>query len=185
MVVITILALILAIAATVLAFIFIVPEKKSVKSNAFLKLIHDIVNFKFLIIEKIFQALYIFATAYVITYGFCMLFYVQPGVNFGGYALTSATWYGGYGLLIMILGPIAVRLVYEVIMMFILLIKNVIQINSKLKNENGTESGDIFSTPKMPMMNRPKRPAPAFCRNCGTKAEQGSPVCTNCGAKLR
>ena len=36
---------------------------------------------------------------------------------------------GGYGLLIIILGPIAIRLSYELMMMAILLLKNVIAIN--------------------------------------------------------
>lgn len=38
-------AIILAIAATVLAFIFIVPEKKREKLNAFGKFLHDTCNF--------------------------------------------------------------------------------------------------------------------------------------------
>ena len=57
-------AIILAIAATVLAFIFIVPEKKREKLNAFGKFLHDTCNFKYLVVEKLLQALYIFLTAY-------------------------------------------------------------------------------------------------------------------------
>ena len=180
--VITILAIILAIVATILAFIFIVPEKGLVKSNAFFKFLHDTVNFKYLIIEKILQTVYIIATAFVILFGFFMLFYVQPGVSFGGYALTSSKWMGGYGLLIMILGPIVVRLAYEGLMMAILLIKNVIQINSKLKNENGKDGGDIFSAPKMPVI---KRPAPVFCNRCGAKVSPNQTFCPTCGEKLK
>lgn len=130
---IPILAGILAVVATVLAFIFIVPEKKRAKMNKFGKFLHDTVNFKYLIIEKILQALYIFATATVIFLGFFMLFYVEPARETYFYT-KSATWYGGYGLLLMILGPIAVRLAYEFLMMLLLLVKNVIQINGKLKN---------------------------------------------------
>jgi hypothetical protein len=39
------------------------------------------------------------------------------------------------GLAITVLGPIALRLAYEMLMMFILLVKNVIDINGKLKVE--------------------------------------------------
>ena len=67
-------AIILAIAATVLAFIFIVPEKKREKLNAFGKFLHDTCNFKYLVVEKLLQALYIFLTAYFILQGFFMLF---------------------------------------------------------------------------------------------------------------
>lgn len=47
---------------TVLAFIFIVPEKRREKPNAFGKFLHDTCNFKYLVVEKLLQALYIFAT---------------------------------------------------------------------------------------------------------------------------
>ena len=138
-----------ALISTVLAFIFIVPEKKRVKLNKFGKFLHDTLNFKYLIVEKILQAIYIFSTALVI---------------FGGLfsALHSEGEYIVYSLLIMILGPIAIRLVYEFLMMAILLVKNVIQINNKLKSENN---------------------ATCFCPNCGTKIENGA-FCTNCGSKL-
>ena len=69
-----IIATILAIAATVVAFVMIVPESKREKLGRFGKFLHDAVNFKFLIVEKILQALYIFVTAYVILCGFFMLF---------------------------------------------------------------------------------------------------------------
>ena len=73
-----IVAVIIAIVATVLAFIFIVPEKRRAQMGAFGKFLHDTCNFKYLIVEKILQALYIFATAYVILAGFFMLFMARP-----------------------------------------------------------------------------------------------------------
>lgn len=42
-------------------------------------------------------------------------------------------WLGGYGLLLMILGPIVVRLIFEFLMMALLLVKNVISINNKMR----------------------------------------------------
>ena len=39
----------------------------------------------------------------------------------------------------MILGPIMIRLVYELLMMAVLLLKNVISINNKLRSQNGNE----------------------------------------------
>ena len=62
-------ALVLAIAATVLAFVFIIPEKRREKLGAFGKFLHDACTFKFLLVEKILQALYIFSTAFVVLYG--------------------------------------------------------------------------------------------------------------------
>jgi drug/metabolite transporter (DMT)-like permease len=48
-------------------------------------------------------------------------------------------WAGGYGLLLAILGPVVLRLFFEASMMFILLVKNTISINNKLKNQNKDE----------------------------------------------
>lgn len=44
-------AVLAAIAAMVLAFIFLVPEKRREKLNGFGKFIHDTLNFKYLIIS--------------------------------------------------------------------------------------------------------------------------------------
>ena len=140
-----VIALVLAVVATVLAFILLVPEKRREKLNAFGKFLHDALNFKYLIVEKVLQALYIFATAFVILYGVLQLFNVQQSYWGGG-----ATWMGGRGLLLNIMGPIAVRLSYELIMLAVLVVKNVIAINNKLRNQNeGTNNADIFSTPDM------------------------------------
>ena len=128
-------ALVLAIAATVLAFIFIVPAKRRDQMGKFGKFLHDTCNFRYLIIEKILQALYIFATALTILIGFFMLFCT----DWNG-------WMGGKGILLMILGPIGVRVTYELLMMAVLAVKNIISINNKLRNQNGDAAApDIFS----------------------------------------
>ena len=137
-----VIALVLAVVATVLAFIFLVPEKRREKLSAFGKFLHDALNFKYLIVEKVLQALYIFATAFVILYGVLQLFNVQQSYWGGG-----ATWMGGRGLLLIILGPIAVRLSYELMMMVILLVKNVMEINRKLADQTGSAGADVFRTP--------------------------------------
>lgn len=183
----SVVATVLAIAATVLAFIFIVPEKRREKLNAFGKFLHDTFNFRYLVVEKIFQALYIFATAAVILNGFFMLFTFVYG-----------TWLGGYGILLMIFGPIVVRLVYELLMMIIILIKNVISINNKLKNQSGDEtSADVFATPDISEVReaikqqaeakkaeaaaeeKPAAPAAKFCIKCGSKLDENG-NCPNC-----
>ena len=186
-----IIATILAIIATVAAFILIVPESKREKLGRFGKFLHDAVNFKFLIVEKILQALYIFVTAYVILCGFFMLFMAPE-------TWTGRHWLGGYGILLMVLGPIAVRLCYELLMMAVLLLKNVISINHKLADQTGKGSGDVFAAPNMQEMKealRQRREAaqaaqataqaaqsqPAnFCSQCGAKLENG--VCPHCSA---
>ena len=173
---ISVIATFLAIGATVCAFIFVVPEKK------IMQILHDIVNFKTLIIEKVLQASYIFATAFCIISGFCMLFWFESGYRYTytyGYVKSGVEWHGLEGILLMIAGPIAVRLAYEIILMAIIAVKNIIQINSKLKNQNEGEIVDAFAMPKI---ERAPKAAPAvtnFCSDCGAKLENG--VCPNCG----
>lgn len=181
----SVVAVILAIVATVLAYIFIVPEKKREKLNAFGKFLHDTFNFKYLIVEKILQALYIFFTADVELIGFFLLF-AAPKDWYG-----DRHWMGGYGILIMILGPIMIRMIYELLMMAVLLLKNVISINNKLRNQNeGMSKDSIFTAPDMSGLRQEIQaktakaapqaaPKPKFCSKCGGALnEEGK--CPNC-----
>ncbi len=174
-------AALLAIAATVLAFVFIVPEKRREKLNAFGKFLHDTCNFKYLVVEKLLQALYIFSTALIILNGFFLLFQSVYG-----------HWLGGYGILLMVVGPIVLRLLYELLMMVVLLVKNVIGINNKLKNQNGdTDAGDVFAAPDVSEMREvirqrreaatqtPAAPQPHFCTKCGSPLDEAG-NCPNC-----
>lgn len=179
--------LLLSVAATVLAFVFITPEKKREKLSAFGKMLHDFCNFKYLIVEKILQALYIFFTAMTVIEGIFMLFMAPYG-----------HWLGGYGLLTILVGPIVIRLIFELLMMVILLVKNVISINAKLKNQNdGTAGANVFAAPDLSEVKETLRQKAAaqpaqetqptqptgnahFCAACGAAlGEDGK--CPNCG----
>lgn len=172
-----IIATILAIIATVAAFILVVPESKREKLGRFGKFLHDAVNFKFLIVEKILQALYIFVTAHLILCGFFMLFMAPE-------TWTGRHWLGGYGILLL--------------MMAVLLLKNVISINRKLKNQNERSAdADLFAVPEL-HRTQPSQPAapvtpvapaaPAQRSTPFQPAEQAAPAapsfCTRCGAHL-
>ena len=174
----------LAVVLTVLAFIFIVPEKQREKLNAFGKFLHDTCNFNYLLIEKILQALYIFLTAFAILMGI--------------YTLIHSFW---AGLALTIIMPIAVRLLYEFLMMTVLLLKHVIMIDNKLKNQNTADKEPETLNPEF--VNRePKKPAPAkpapapeiktapeapastrpqtrFCTKCGSPLDANG-KCPNC-----
>ena len=180
-----IIAAVLAVGATIAAFIFLLPEAKRPKLNKFLGTVSDILNFKTLFIEKILKALYVFATAFALIFGFLMLF---SFVKVGGYWGTEATvhWYGYYGLLIMVGGPIAIRLAYEVIMLFILLVKNVMDINKKLSA--GVDcSACTAAAPaekEEPKAEEPKvepepEPLYRFCTVCGTRYDANKGGCPN------
>ena len=69
----------------------------------------------------------------------------------------------------MVLGPIAVRLCYELLMMAVLLLKNVISINRKLKNQN-ERSADADAHAKAGrrrLYPAGQRHAPAHAGGCG------------------
>lgn len=187
-----IIAAVLALVATVLAFIFIVPEKKRPQLGAFGKFLHDTCNFKHLMVEKILQALYIFTTAATILFGVLMLFRTEYN-----YWTGERVWMGGIGLLIIILGPIVIRLSYELMMMAILLLKNVISINRKLADQTGKDEGDVFNGSAVEELREAARQRKAaqaaqaaqsaapvqsanFCGQCGAKLENG--VCPHCTA---
>ncbi len=165
-----IVSIILAIIGTVLAFIFLLPESKRPKLNSFFKSLADIFNFKSLLIEKILKFTYILATLFAILYGFFMLFMQTYGQSM---ALA--------GILVIIFAPIAIRLTYEITMMFVIMLRNVIEINKKLdvsvKNPCETENvvpevSNKTSVDKCAHCNATIEDKNAnFCKECGTKIE--------------
>lgn len=147
-------AWILALAATILAFIFIIPEKRRANLNAFFTFLHKTFNFKYLVIEKIFQFLYVFSTCSIIITGIITMFDADFVT----------------GLLITILGPIALRIVFELSMMVIIAIKNIIEINEKLPNKNQAN--------KEPQQNTTNN------YNAAPNYQQTVTYCTECGAPM-
>lgn len=132
-------ALVATIVFTVLAYKHIIPEKKRSGLNKLGQFLSDIFNFKFLIVEKILQFFYVLSTISCVCFGLSMILGITS--YYSSWSDKFYTdWYGLYGILIAVVGPFAIRLVFEAAMLFLLLIKNVIQINNKLKDQTeGTE----------------------------------------------
>ncbi len=128
-----VLGIIAAIAITVYLYLKVLPRKYDGKlPNKYWQFAHDFFHFKKLYLEEVLKAIYVLANAACIAIGAFMLISFQTYTSYY-YGYSRTTWYGGYGLLLIICGPIALRLAYEGIMMFILLVKNTIEINNKLK----------------------------------------------------
>lgn len=125
---VVVISVLVALVLTILLWILVIPEKRRPKLGKFFAFLADLFNFKSLLIEKILKFTYVLLTLFAIVFGFCMLFIVSYGESM---AL--------YGVLIMILGPIALRLVYELSMMGVLLVNNVIEINKKMSVEQKVE----------------------------------------------
>lgn len=198
-------AVIISIILTILLVVLVVPAKRREGLPKFFQVVHDICNFKGLLLEKVLKILYIFSTINVMLTGIFTWF--SGGYNFGMTFLA--------GLLILVLGPILVRLAYEFMMLFVLLVKNVIQINNKLngkndnpfvkdidfdkfKNSNAPEQNytSPYAQPVQPI--QPEQPvvqnnnyqpqqnndSVRFCTTCGTKITGNTDVCPNCGKHL-
>ena len=168
-----ILGLVVALTCTVLLLVLVTPEKRRNSLNKFFVILHDFFNFKFLVLEIILKVLYMFTSLFLFGFGFFLLF---SGESYGyGY-------YGGFqsyalrGLLIMILGPVITRIVYESMMMLILIAKNTIDINNKLRDANPAhQAGNPFS-PKAGQPANPVNPAnPGRPLNPGYPVNPGNP----------
>lgn len=127
-------ALVATIVLTILAYKHIVPEKKRSSLNKLGQFLNDVFNFKFLIVEKILQFLYVLSTIACVCFGVSMLFGISI-YHSSYFDKTYTDWYGLYGILTAVLGPIAIRLIFECLLMGLLLVKNVIQINKKMKDQ--------------------------------------------------
>lgn len=132
---------IFAIAGAILVTVFLLPEKKREKVSPALRKIADFCNFKFFWLEYILKFLYVVCTLYCVVAGFFMLFSWETSVSslFGMGATVS---HAPAGIILMLAGPIVVRLVFEASMLFLKLVGNVTQINQKLSSKDGKGSDE-------------------------------------------
>lgn len=113
-----IIAGILAIIGGILLYFLFVKAKTEPKGK-FLKWLKDFLSFKIMWIEPILKVIYYIATIFVILFSFSFL-------ALGGVGVLSF-------FICLILGPIGVRLAYEMTMMFIMIWRNTRDIAEKAK----------------------------------------------------
>ncbi len=181
-----VIALILTLVCTILSLIFITPDKKREGLNPFFKFLHDLFNFRWLLVEKILKFLYVFSTIMCIFLGFVLLF-----ESFGG------------GLALIFLGPIGFRFLFESLMMFVLIVKNVIAINNKMGGSltaPAAPQAPAYARAPQPAPAAPRAPQPApaaprapqpgpapaqpqivYCGQCGARYDKSQGPCPNCG----
>lgn len=130
---VVVISALVSIICSILVWVLVMPEKKRPTLNKFFTFVADVFNFRSLLIEKILKFTYLLFTLFVILFGF-LAFVVNIGE-----ARTALI-----GLLVMILGPIALRLIYELSIMAVLLVKNVIEINNKMPlSSNDNKEGNV------------------------------------------
>lgn len=112
----TILAVIFAIVGGILVYILFLNSKKGTKLTGFLAWLKDFLSFKKMLIEPILKVCYLICTIFVILISF-------------NFITTSFLSF----LLILILGPVIIRLIYEGTLLIIMIWKNTADINKKMK----------------------------------------------------
>ncbi len=115
-----IIALILAIVGGILVYFLFVNAKTEPKGK-FLTWLKNFLSFKIMWIEGILKVIYYIATIFVILISFSFL-------GYGGAGFLSF-------ILCLVLGPICIRLVYEMAMMFIMIWRNTKDIAENTKKK--------------------------------------------------
>ena len=115
-----IIAAILAIVGGILVYFLFVKAKTEPKGK-FAKWLKDFLSFKIMWIEPIMKVVYYIATIFIILISFSYL--SLGGVGFLGFILT------------LILGPIIIRILYEMTMMFIMVWRNTRDIAENTKKK--------------------------------------------------
>lgn len=180
----SIVAAVISLIITIGLYIFILPDSKRASLNNVCKKIHDFLKIRGLITEAIFRFLYVSTVVSCVVEGIFLLF-----EDFGK------------GLLLIILGPIASRILFEVLLIAFLLVRNVIEINNHLKgiepindeeekisvgeviSNIGKKMQDITTTATTTSSQEPKKDEKT-CANCGKVIPEGSTFCVHCGTKV-
>ena len=95
-------------------YFMFVKDNKPVSEK--LQKLKDLLDFKTMLIEPILKIVYIIATVFIILFSFGLI-----SLNFVSF------------LMVLILGPIAIRIVYELMMINIMIWKNTKEINENIK----------------------------------------------------
>lgn len=111
----SILSIIIAIVGGILVYLLFI--KKDVKTdNKFVKSLKEVLEFKVMFVETILKVLYLISTIYVMLLSFSFI-----GINFFVF------------LILLLLGPVVVRLIFEQLLMFIMVWKNTSEIAKSTK----------------------------------------------------
>lgn len=113
----TVIAIILAIAAGIMVYFMFVKSDKPVSEN--LQKIRDLLDFKTMLIEPILKIVYIILTIFIVLFSF-------------GLISTSFILF----LIVLIFGPLTLRITYELMMINIMIWKNTKEINGSLNSKN-------------------------------------------------
>ncbi len=194
------LGVVAAIVVTILLYIKVMPQKKDgTFDNSFSQFLHDYFHFKKLYLEEVLKFVFVLASVACVCLGAFLVLGYEESFRYSyydGYVTTRESTIG-IGLSLLIGGPIGLRLSYEMIMMFILAVKNIMDINNKLsKKPESTQSApeetqapvfkdnsqDAFAGPATNGQFAAKESKDSWvCPQCGTENSNNYGACKKCG----
>jgi hypothetical protein len=154
------------VAGLALFFTFLAKRNEGAFSG-FLGWLYEFLNFKTLLADTILRVLYLISASAVTLVAFAVLLFTRYG-TLGGNFLQF--------LLILAVGNVLVRLLYEFALLTLMICRNTTEINAKL---GGSAPGALPYTP--PASPAPPVPPPA-CASCGAPLGAGDAFCPKCGA---
>lgn len=113
----TIIAFVIAIAAGIMIYFMFIKNNK--KFDKKLETLRNILDFKVMLVEPILKITYLCLTVFIILFSFSLISY--SFVSF---------------LLVLIFGPLLVRITYEFSLILVMIWKNTKEINENLKGKN-------------------------------------------------
>ena len=122
--------LVLAVALTALLVVLVLPKEKDGHLPSVFQMLYDLFSPKTLVMEKLLQILYVFLTCLAVLYGIVVFF----SGFFSGFQNLAL------GLVILAVGPILLRVGYELILLLVMQVKTTREIHQKLTQM--TEGGD-------------------------------------------
>ena len=105
--------LVLAVALTALLVVLVLPKEKDGHLPSVFQMLYDLFSPKTLVMEKLLQILYVFLTCLAVLYGIVVFF----SGFFSGFQNLAL------GLVILAVGPILLRVGYELILLLVMQVK--------------------------------------------------------------
>ena len=163
----------LAVLFTALLMVLVLPKEKDGRLPAVFQMLHDLFTPKVLVIETLLQILYVFLTCLTVLYGI-VIFFNGFFTGIGNLVV---------GLLVLAVGPLVLRVLYELILLLVMHVKTVREIERKLDSGLWTAPSAAAYAPEEKAEPAPAKNQPmAHCSACGTWYPQVQDRCPLCGA---
>jgi len=164
----------IALVIVIILYATILPKKRhGTFTSPFAQWIHDFFHFKKLYIDSFLRFFFTLLTIFMIVYGIGLFLYALiefPRAVDGEFILDV--------LGVAVLGPIVLRLGYELIMMFVLLVQNVLDINKKL-DKRPEKPASTPVRPTYPNAAPAQQPARPVYPNAAPAQQPARPVYPN------